>query len=66
MGEEVRRLRPPRFLHKDRVVRPYKHHEAEGNDTLRDVDKGKFATDTYFGHVILTKDSKNVLLVTDK
>ena len=34
MGDEVRRVRPPRFLHKDGVVRAYSRIEAEGNDTL--------------------------------
>ena len=67
MGDEVRRLRPPRFLHSDLIVRPYKHQEAEGNMILHDTEKGKYAaTDTYYGHVILTKDGKNVLVVTDK
>ena len=34
---------------------------------LQDIDKGKYLkTDTYIAHVIVTKDLKNVLLVTDK
>ena len=34
MGDEVHRLRPPRFLHDDGIVRPFIFREAEGNDTL--------------------------------
>ena len=31
------------------------------------MEKGKFAlSDQYEGHVIVTKDGKNILLVTDK
>ena len=33
--EETRRLRPPRFLAPDGVVRPYIHREAEGNGVLQ-------------------------------
>lgn len=33
--DEARRVRPPRFLHKDGVLRPYIHVEAEGNDILQ-------------------------------
>ena len=32
---EARRVRPPRFLHKDGILRPYIHVEAEGNDILQ-------------------------------
>ena len=35
LTDEVRHVRPPRFLHKDGIVRPYVHLEAEGNDTLK-------------------------------
>ena len=35
MTDEAGRVRPPRFLHKDGIVRPYKHVEAEGNDILQ-------------------------------
>ena len=30
MSDEVKRLRPPRRFHKDKIVRPYNHKEAEG------------------------------------
>lgn len=33
--EEARRVRPPRFLHRDGILRPYIHVEAEGNDILQ-------------------------------
>ena len=33
---------------------------------LQDVAKGKYAADTYVAHVKVTKDQKNVLLVTDR
>ncbi|XP_034937793.1 vacuolar protein sorting-associated protein 13 isoform X2 [Chelonus insularis] len=64
MSEEVKRVRPPRFLQPDSLVRPYLHAEAEGNKILQDLEKGKYAkTDVYCYHVFIGKD---VLLMTDK
>jgi len=33
--EEVSRLRPPRFIHEDGIIRPYERQESEGYDYLR-------------------------------
>lgn len=35
MSEEVNRLRPPRFLRSDGVLRPYSARDAEGNKLLK-------------------------------
>lgn len=35
VGEDVTRLRSPRFLHSDGIVRPYNKREAEGNKLLK-------------------------------
>ncbi|XP_024872138.1 vacuolar protein sorting-associated protein 13 isoform X1 [Temnothorax curvispinosus] len=64
LGEEAKRVRSPRFLQPDSLVRPYIKDEAEGNKILKDVEKGKYAhTDVYVYHVFINKD---VLLLTDK
>ncbi|CAD6244856.1 GSCOCG00013505001-RA-CDS [Cotesia congregata] len=64
LSEEVKRVRPPRFLRPDCLVRPFIHAEAEGNKILFDLEKGKYAnTDVYFHHTFVGKD---VLLMTDK
>ncbi|XP_044002668.1 vacuolar protein sorting-associated protein 13 isoform X3 [Aphidius gifuensis] len=64
MNEEVRRVRAPRFLQPDCLVRPYIREEAEGNKILFELEKGKYAnTDIYFFHITIGKD---VLLLTDK
>ncbi|XP_046738037.1 vacuolar protein sorting-associated protein 13 isoform X1 [Diprion similis] len=64
MGEEVKRVRPPRFLQLDSLVRPYIRHEADGNKILLELEKGKYAnTDIYVYHVNVNKD---VVLLTDK
>ncbi|XP_064645587.1 intermembrane lipid transfer protein VPS13C-like isoform X5 [Lineus longissimus] len=65
-SDEIHRLRPPRYLPPDGIVRPYMHREAEGNNILQETEKGKFANDKYVGHMVATKDMKHVLLVTNK
>lgn len=64
--EDVRRLRPPRFLQIDGLVRPYQKWEAEGNKLLAELSKGKYAkTDIYVMHyTVIAK--KEFLLITDK
>ncbi|XP_039312283.1 vacuolar protein sorting-associated protein 13 isoform X2 [Solenopsis invicta] len=64
LSEEAKRVRPPRFLQPDSLVRPYIKDEAEGNKILMELEKGKYAhTDVYIYHVFINKD---VLLLTDK
>lgn len=65
-SEDVRRLRPPRFLHLDGLVRPYQKWEAEGNKLLAELNKGKYAkTDVYVNHYTVIP-KKEFLLITDK
>nr|XP_012140992.1 PREDICTED: vacuolar protein sorting-associated protein 13C isoform X2 [Megachile rotundata] len=64
LNEEVKKVRPPRFLQPDNLVRPYIREEAEGHKILNELEKGKYAnTDIYFYHTYVNKD---VLLLTDK
>ncbi|KAK9299463.1 hypothetical protein QLX08_007488 [Tetragonisca angustula] len=64
LNEEVKKVRPPRFLQPDCLVRPYVRDEAEGHKILCELEKGKYAnTDIYFYHMYINKD---VLLLTDK
>ncbi|XP_049842368.1 LOW QUALITY PROTEIN: intermembrane lipid transfer protein Vps13-like [Schistocerca gregaria] len=64
VGDEVLRLRPPRFFRPDGLLRPYIREEAEGNKLLQEVEKNKYAsTDTYVAHMTIEKD---VVLLTDK
>ncbi|KAG5312576.1 VP13A protein, partial [Acromyrmex insinuator] len=64
LNEEAKRVRSPRFLQPDSLVRPYIKDEAEGNKILIELEKGKYAhTDVYVYHVFINKD---VLLLTDK
>uniref|UniRef100_A0A182FL84 Vacuolar protein sorting-associated protein 13 n=1 Tax=Anopheles albimanus TaxID=7167 RepID=A0A182FL84_ANOAL len=65
LSDETMRLRPPRFLHKDGIVRPYNRREAEGHKFLREIDKGKFwDTDTYAYYEMII-ENKDVVVLTD-
>lgn len=64
--DEVGRLRPPRYLSSDNVVRPYSRRAAEGNKLLREVDKAKYATSDVFVHYETFADPRKVLLVSDQ
>lgn len=64
LSEEVKRVRPPRFLQRDSLVRPYIRNEAEGHKILCDLEKGKYSnTDVYVFHILISKDA---VLMTDK
>ncbi|GFT91712.1 vacuolar protein sorting-associated protein 13 [Nephila pilipes] len=65
VSDEVKRLRVPRFIRPDGIVRPYVKREAEGNKLLQEVEKGKYSnTDIYLVHVAVG-DDKLFLLVTN-
>lgn len=65
--DEVRPVRPARFIRPDGIIRPYNFSEAHGNRLLQDVDKGKFAdTDIYIAHLNISEEGRNVLLVTNR
>ncbi|XP_050293110.1 intermembrane lipid transfer protein Vps13 isoform X2 [Anthonomus grandis grandis] len=63
---DTARLRPPRFLQADGLVRPYNSMEAEGNKLLVELNKGKYATtDVYVYHRVII-EKRDILLLTDK
>jgi vacuolar protein sorting-associated protein 13A/C len=66
VGEDTIRLRPPRFLQGDGMVRPYNKHEAQGHKLLTELEKGKYATtDIYVKHYAII-EKREVLMLTDK
>ncbi|CAG2221758.1 VPS13A_C [Mytilus edulis] len=67
MSVEVRRLRNPRIFSGDKIIRPYNRREADGYMILQETEKGKFSsTDHYVAHAVISKDSRHVLIITDK
>lgn len=65
-GEDITRLRPPRFLQSDGLVLPYCKLEASGHKLLMELEKGKYSkTDIYVTHLWIIQ-RKEILLLTDK
>ncbi|CAG0886786.1 unnamed protein product, partial [Cyprideis torosa] len=58
------RVRLPRHIREDGVVRPYIQHDAEGKMLLREL--GADRTGTYVTHVMVSVKEKSVLLITDE
>ncbi|XP_048449432.1 vacuolar protein sorting-associated protein 13A [Rhincodon typus] len=51
--EDVESLRPPRFIHEDGVIRPYRLREGIGMQMLQKIENGRFAKYKYFGHKMI-------------
>ncbi|XP_022258714.1 vacuolar protein sorting-associated protein 13C-like [Limulus polyphemus] len=67
LSDEIKRVRYPRYIHPDTVIKPYNVTEAEGNEILQEVRKGCFATtDEYMAHFPVSSDGKNHLLLTNR
>uniref|UniRef100_A0A224XG50 Putative vacuolar protein n=1 Tax=Panstrongylus lignarius TaxID=156445 RepID=A0A224XG50_9HEMI len=68
LSEEIARMRLPRPIRSDGLVRPFSKVEAEGHKILQDLEKGKYAaTDSYVYHLqIGLGKQKDILLLTDK
>ena len=65
-AEEVKRLRPPRLILPDGIIRAYTRAEAEANQILSRLAKGQFKAEVYAGHLLLSRDGKRLLLVTER
>ncbi|TPP62890.1 Vacuolar protein sorting-associated protein 13C [Fasciola gigantica] len=61
--EEIDRVRPPRYLRMDGVIRPYERREAEGHLILRKLDKDA-NYGQYMYHITASR-GKNVLVLTN-
>ncbi|XP_067886095.1 vacuolar protein sorting-associated protein 13A [Heterodontus francisci] len=52
-SEDVESLRPPRFIHEDGVIRPYRLREGIGMQMLQKIENGRFAKYKYFSHKMI-------------
>ncbi|XP_037949404.1 vacuolar protein sorting-associated protein 13 [Teleopsis dalmanni] len=61
--EDDKRLRAPRFIRLDAVLRPYCRAEAKGNQIFREIEKGKYATtDTYVHREVIIRKKENLII----
>ncbi|OLL22292.1 Vacuolar protein sorting-associated protein 13 [Neolecta irregularis DAH-3] len=60
----IDRIRLPRYIGKDAIVRPYNHREALGQYWLKQLDKGRFigSDEQYLAHLELPGNDKIMML----
>ncbi|ELK31334.1 Vacuolar protein sorting-associated protein 13C [Myotis davidii] len=63
--EEVSRLRPPRLIHEDGIIRPYDRQESEGYDLYENHVK-KLEGEMYRYHCAISGSKRTVLMITNR
>ncbi|XP_074863378.1 intermembrane lipid transfer protein VPS13C isoform X3 [Carettochelys insculpta] len=64
--EEVSKLRAPRLIHEDGIIRPYDSGEAEGYDLFQNSHIRKLEGESYRYHCVLPGRKKANLVVTNR
>uniref|UniRef100_A0A669DB61 Vacuolar protein sorting 13 homolog A n=1 Tax=Oreochromis niloticus TaxID=8128 RepID=A0A669DB61_ORENI len=63
-SQDIQSLRPPRFIHEDGVIRPYKEREGLGSQMLQKIENGRFASYRYFAHAKVNES--DFLMITKR
>ncbi|XP_077456591.1 intermembrane lipid transfer protein VPS13A isoform X1 [Stigmatopora argus] len=63
-SQDIESLRPPRFIHEDGVIRPYKQREGIGSQMLQKIENGRFAKYRYFAHAKV--NDSDFLMITKR
>lgn len=61
-SHSIEKVRPPRFIARDGIVRPFSEREAEGQNWLKNCNKGQFYRDKYLAHITLASRQKVVIV----
>ncbi|KAK0724982.1 hypothetical protein B0H67DRAFT_480247 [Lasiosphaeris hirsuta] len=61
-GTELDRVRMPRYIPGDGIVRPYSQREALGQSWLKQVDNGKYFDEHYIAHLELPTEDMVVMV----
>ncbi|KAL2157330.1 hypothetical protein VTH06DRAFT_6268 [Thermothelomyces fergusii] len=61
-GSELERVRLPRHIPADGVVRPYSQREALGQSWLKQIDNGKYFDEAYIAHLELPTEDMVVMV----
>ncbi|CZR58169.1 related to vacuolar protein sorting-associated protein VPS13 [Phialocephala subalpina] len=61
-GDGLERVRLPRFIGTDGIVRPYSQREALGQFWLKQLDNGKYFNESYIAHLELPREDVVVML----
>ncbi|MBN3293240.1 VP13C protein, partial [Polypterus senegalus] len=64
--EEVYRIRPPRVIHEDGIIRPYDQDEAEGCDLFEKSEIKKLEDEIFHSHYGLPGSKNTNIIVTNR
>ncbi|KAG2188292.1 hypothetical protein INT44_001045 [Umbelopsis vinacea] len=62
----IDRLRLPRYIAGDGILRPYSQREALGQSWLKDLENGKFFNELYIAHCILATNEMAAILTNTR
>uniref|UniRef100_A0A8C4Q0G5 Vacuolar protein sorting 13 homolog C n=1 Tax=Eptatretus burgeri TaxID=7764 RepID=A0A8C4Q0G5_EPTBU len=65
-SENIHRIRPPRVIRADGIVRSFTSRESEANLLLQTAEDGQYSSDRYFAHVSLSPDNVKLVLITNR
>lgn len=65
-SSELDRVRLPRYISYDRVIRPYSDREALGQNWLNVMDEGLYFKEKYLAHLLLSGEERAVIVTFKK
>ncbi|KAI8143832.1 hypothetical protein BJV82DRAFT_668275 [Fennellomyces sp. T-0311] len=63
---DIVRIRYPRYIGPDGILKPYSLQEAQGQVWLKDVEKGQYFNDVYIAHCPVQSGDERVAMLTSK
>ncbi|PYD23737.1 hypothetical protein DND58_29785, partial [Pseudomonas syringae pv. pisi] len=61
-ADGLEKVRLPRYVSHDEVIRPYSLREAQGQYWLKSIEGGRFFSDTYLAHLLLSGEEKAIVI----
>lgn len=65
-NDGLEKVRLPRYISYDGIIRPYCEREAQGQFWLKSLDGGKYFGETYLAHLVLPGEEMVVLVTFEK
>lgn len=62
----LEKVRLPRYVSYDDILRPYSQREAQGQYWLKSIEGGTFFNETYLAHLVLSGEEKAVIVTFRK
>lgn len=65
-ADGLEKVRLPRYVSYDQVIRPFSQREAQGQFWLKSIEGGQFFNETYLAHLLLAGEEKAVVITFKK